>query len=842
MRLAILLLLGSGVAAATDEEFFELRVRPVLAAKCGSCHGPASMAGLRVDSREALLQGGARGPAIRPGDSAASLLIRAVTHADPKLKMPPGGRLAESEVEALRQWIDAGAPWPQRAARPAAPSRKHWSFEPVRSVSPPLVEPPEWAGSAVDRFLYARMKAQGLSPLPRAAPRTLIRRVTLDLTGLPPDPEQVAAFERDPSPEAFARVVDRLLSSPRYGERWGRFWLDIARYSDDKLNSTQDDPRPNAFRYRDWVIQAFNEDMPYDLFVKAQIAGDLLPHADKYEPGVGFYAMSPEFQDDRVDATGRGFLALTIGCAQCHDHKFDPIPQKDFYSLLGVFQNTKLHETPLAPEAEVKAWDARKKEIDDLDAAVKAFVKAQALSLAEVLAHRTADYLRAARSEDPEAAARAAELDAETVRRWSEYLTKPPEHSYPLDDPERFAREALRVFARKKEIDELNLIRLGGSKDREVLSQANLVSLEREEYVLWRDLYGDKGLFYYGEEQIGRFLSGEWKRHLETQQARLRALREALPPRYPFLHSLRDVEKPANMRIHLRGNPENLGEEAPRRFLQVLCEGEPPLFQRGSGRLELAEAIANARNPLTARVIVNRVWRHLFGRGLVGTPSNFGALGEKPSHPDLLDYLASRLVALNWSLKGLQRELLLTRAYATASASRDPEFARNAAIDPANVCLWRGHRERLDAEALRDSLLWASGRLELSVGGPPGKLEPGYRRRTVYAFVSRRKLDPFLGLFDFPNPNNTAEKRLSTNIPLQRLFFLNSPFILEQAEAFAARLLGPPEARIEQAYRTLYGRLPEPAERQWGLDFTRRVGWREYAQMLLASNEFTFRE
>jgi hypothetical protein len=834
--------MGACAAAATDEEFFEMRVRPVLAAKCGSCHGPASMAGLRVDSREALLKGGTRGPAIQPGDSAASLLVRAVTHADPKLKMPPGGPLAASDVEALRQWIDAGAPWPQRAARPAAPSRKHWSFEPVRSVSPPPVETPEWANSAVDRFLYARMKAQGLSPLPRAAPRTLIRRVALDLTGLPPDPAEVAAFERDPSPEAFARVVDRLLSSPRYGERWGRFWLDIARYSDDKLNSTQDDPRPNAFRYRDWVIKAFNEDMPYDVFVKAQIAGDLLPDAEKYEPGVGFYAMSPEFQDDRVDATGRGFLALTVGCAQCHDHKFDPIPQKDFYSLLGVFQNTKPHETPLAPEDVVKAWDARKKEIDDLDAALKAFLKAQALSLAEVLAHRTADYLRAARSDDPDAAARAAALDAETVRRWADYLKKPPEHSYPLDDPERFAREALRVFARKKEVDEQNLIRLGGSKDREVLSQANLVSLEREEYVLWRDLYGDKGLFHYGETHIGRFLSGEWKRHLETQQARLQALRDALPPQYPFLHSLRDVEKPANIRIHLRGNPENLGEEAPRRFLQALCEGEPPLFQRGSGRLDLAEAIASPRNPLTARVIVNRVWQHLFGQGLVRTPSNFGALGEKPSHPDLLDYLASRLVALNWSLKALQRELLLTRAYASASASRDPVFARNAAIDPANVYLWRAHRERLDAEALRDSLLWASDRLELAVGGPPGKLEPEFRRRTVYSFVSRRKLEPFLGLFDFPNPNNTAEKRLATNIPLQRLYFLNSPFVLEQAQAFAARLQGPPEGRIEQAYRILFARLPEPAERQWGLDFTQRVGWREYAQVLLASNEFTFRE
>ncbi len=878
MALLLAILLALPLAAADQpadpRELFETRIRPLLAKNCFACHtSTPPMGGLIMSSRESLLKGGNSGPAIVPGDPQKSLLILAVEHRHEKVKMPPPGKLKDEEIADLVAWVKAGAVWPKETGTPhlviSAQQRSFWAFQPVRK---PAIPKAAHAKSPIDAFILAALEARGLKPARPADKRTLLRRATFDLIGLPPTPEEVDAFLKDSSPDAFAKVVDRLLASPHYGERWGRYWLDLARYSDDKLNSTMEEPVPNAFRYRDWVIQAFNDDMPYDTFLKAQIAGDRLPEPKKYVAGLGFYALRPEFQDDRVDATTRGFLGLTVACAQCHDHKYDPIPTGDYYSLLGVFMSTENSEYPLAAAEVVARHKERKKEIEEKEAAIKEFIQAQSTALGEILAAKSAKYILAAwhilgpeKQQLPEVAERES-LDKETLERWVAYL-KPVqrEHPYLKDWDEMLARDGseeeatkiagkfqdlVRAVSReKKEIDGKNNILLGGSKDRRSLTNANLVSLARDKYFLWRDLFSERrrnlsftfpgGVLHYGDKKIDRFLHGEWKSHLETLRAQLDELKRDLPPQYPFLNIIQDAAKPANQRIQIRGSRDNLGPEVPRRFLAVLSEGEPPPFTKGSGRLELAEAIANPKNPLTARVIVNRIWQHHFGQGIVRTPSNFGQLGERPSHPELLDYLAARFVESGWSLKALHREILLSATYALSTE----HSAKNFALDPENRLLWHANRQRLDVEALRDSLLFASGKLDLTVGGPAARLTDDNNRRTVYGYVSRRKLDPLLALFDFPNPASTSEQRITTNVPLQRLFFLNSSLVERAAEGLSSQLEGASdEAKIRQAYRLLFNRDPTRAELKLGLEFVRpgREAWPKYAQVLLSSNEFLF--
>ena len=885
MRLfPIVFSLALWLRAAEPVDFFEMRVRPVLANNCFACHTTSHLGGLEVNSREALLKGGNSGPAIVPGKPDESILIQAVSHTHARLKMPPGGKLKEQEIEDLRTWITNGAVWPEtKIAAPPGKTyvitpeqRAFWSFQPVRKQTPPAVGNKAWPKGSIDFFVLARLEAKGLQPMRPADKRTLIRRATFDLIGLPPAPEDVDAFLRDNSPDAFRKVVDRLLASPHYGERWGRYWLDIARYSDDKLNSTNDDPYPNSFRYRDWVIQAFNDDMPYNLFVKAQIAGDLLerPDKEKMAAGLGFYGMSPEFQDDRVDATTRGFLGLTVGCATCHDHKFDPIPTKDYYSLLGVFESTKSYDYPLAPADTVEAFEKQKKKVTDKEKEIKDFLDAQGLQLAEIYAAQSAKYLMAARrvmgtaKEDVFAAARPEHLDPETLERLVRYLrVTAKEHAFLKRwdelassgsdaELERVAVEfqalLLNVNREKKSIDEKNLIRLGGSTDREVLSGADLLSLARDQYILWRDFFGDSrigepykmdsGVFRYADKKIERFLAGEWRAHLDNLRTDLELAKKAMPPQYPFLHAIKDTDKPANVRVRIRGSADNLGEEAPRRFLQILSNADPQPFRKGSGRLELAEAITDPKNPLTARVLVNRIWQHHFGFGIVRTPSNFGQMGERPTHPELLDYLATRLVENHWSIKSLHREMMLSATYMLSAANSEKNFG----IDPENRLLWRANRRRLDIEAMRDSLLYAAGELDLKVGGEAVPLTAEKNnRRTIYGFVSRRRLDRTLALFDFPNPNNTSEARMSTNTPVQRMFFMNSGLVMHEADALSNRLAkdaGPDTVKIRRAYRLLFGRDPEPAEIELGTEFLKAgsKAWPRYAQVLLSSNEFYF--
>ena len=792
---AIFLVWVAPVAAQLKDPvgFFEMRVRPLLAENCFACHTDSAMGGLQMKSRAALQKGGDSGPAIVPGHPEKSLLIQAVRQTHEQLKMPPQGKLQDEEVAALVTWIRDGAVWPQ-ATQPPVPGRKgeryvispeqrsFWAFRSLRSSSLPEVKNQSWIRSPIDRFILAALAERGLKPAQPADRLTLVRRAYLDLIGLPPTPKEVGDFLQDNSPGAFARVVDRLLASPQYGERWGRFWLDLARYSDDRLNPTEDEPYANAFRYRDWVIQAFNEDLPFDLFVKAQLAGDLLPEADdgRYVGGLGFYALSPQLQDDRVDATTRTFLGLTAGCAQCHDHKFDPIPTEDYYALLGVFNSTEMSEYPLSPEEVVKEYQAQEETLKLEKEALEEFRDSHRQKLVDVFAHQISRYIQAAwkivgpSNADLKEVTHSESLDVETLERWVKYLDSSPRDHPFLDrwddflgkgatpeNLEQLADEvealAITVIREQRRIDRENKIRTHGKTRLEALKTEGL-SLERDQYFLWRDLASPKitpptefesGILLYKDEKVDRFIDGLWGEHLKTLLARVERVEATMPEKYPFYHVVADVDEPANEYVRIRGNENNLGAEVPRRFLSVLSEGEPRAFTRGSGRLELAEAIADPANPLTARVMVNRIWLHHFGQGLVRTPSNFGQMGDRPSHPGLLDYLARQFIQNQWSIKAMHREMMLSATYALSAGFS----ATNYEVDPGNRLLWRYNSRRLDVESLRDSLLYVAGKLDLEPGGTPSRLEEKENvRRTVYGFVSRRRLDILLTLFDFPQP------------------------------------------------------------------------------------------
>lgn len=869
MQIVWLAVAVTALNAQDQAEHFEMKVRPVLARNCYGCHTQSAMGGLRLDSREALLKGGKSGAAIVEGKPGASLLVQVIEHKHERIKMPPSGKMSDADVALVRKWVEDGAVFPVSMVKAApanseyeisAEQRAFWSFQPVVKHPLPQVTNKEWTRNWIDHFVLARLKKEGLKPAPGADRRTLLRRVTYDLTGLPPTMEETLAFERDRSPNAWEKVVDRLLASKHYGERWARYWLDVARYADDKLNSTEDEPYPNSFRYRNWVIDAFNRDLPYKQFVKAQIAGDLM-QSTEMAAGTGFFALSPEMQDERVDALTRGFLGLTVACAQCHDHKFDPIPTKDFYSLQGIFNSSELNETPLADAKTVEAWKAQKQDLEIVQKRIKDFYDNQSRILGEVLAADTARYLMAAvgRSE-------ARGLDEETLARWKKYVASErlyhpflnqfrllvkanaPEPEL-LAEAKKFEEFVLATHEEKKLVDEKNKVLLGVDPSRNDLSQTQLVAMDRDKTVLWRDLfersisdaggsfrYGT-GVMFYGKGTIERFLSGYWLEYLQQQKQIEEDKKKALPEQYPFLQTLKDKDKPEDMKVWIRGDRNQQGALAPRRFLAILSGKDRALFHQGSGRLQLAEAIADDANPLTARVIVNRVWQHHFGRGIVATPSNFGQLGERPTHPELLDNLAKEFMEQGWSLKKLHKTILMSATYALSATP----VASNLEKDPENRLLWRANRRRVDAETLRDSLLFASGELDLTPAGKAQKLDDEKNfKRTVYGFISRRKVDGTLALFDFPNPQATSESRMSTLVPPQRLFLMNSPFVEQRASALAGRLKGTNEEKIREAYRLLYCREPDAKELKLGLEFLQGGEWVQYARVLLGANEFLF--
>jgi len=904
------------------EEFFERKVRPLLVQHCYSCHAKGQQkGGLNLSDRAGLLAGGDSGSVVSLEKPDESLLVAAVEHRG-GMQMPPNGKLSDAEVAALRQWIQAGAPWPESAnpnsggLRTAggitADDRRFWSFQPVKDFMTPSVENETWPRRPLDRFVLAALEANGLSPVDEADKRTFLRRATFDLLGLPPTPEDVAAFLADDSPLAHERLIDRLLESPHYGERWARHWLDVARYGEDQAHTFQARTYPNGYRYRDWVVEAFSADMPYDQFVVEQIAGDLLPEPEAHKErfaALGYLALGPVYYkdagcagkaesdevDDRIDTLCRGFLGLTVSCARCHDHKFDPIPTKDYYALAGVFASTQYREAPLAAAEIVKKYDTAAEAIKGQEKQLTEARATAARRLGESFVPLASKYLLAAwklrnrgeQNADALADQLAKDLGLHRflIERWSELLATDlvQKRAYFLaykqlvegqagksglaDDPvavatareigHKLQEQFVAALRARDELEAMHARRLAEAADAEK-GKIEKPKLDPAQAELLKDLLTDKTApLAIPKDRAEKLLSPESKGALDAMQKDLEQAKKNLGPKYPFAHSLTEGP-PANAKVHERGNHKDLGEEVPRRFLAILSPDEPQSFRDGSGRLELARAIASPANPLTARVMVNRVWMHHFGQGLVGTPSNFGLLGERPTHPELLDFLAAKFIASGWSLKQLHREIMLSATYRLASDRRPATKEKELTADPDNRLLWRQNRRRLDIEAWRDSLLAASGSLDAALGGPAANLnDDGNRRRTLYAAISRHDLNGTLRLFDFPDPNLTSERRVSTTVPMQQLFVLNSDFLIRQAKSLVSRLEREAEAddnrRIERAYALLFQRAPTATEMRIGLRYlqtplsgdgttseVKLTAWERYAQVLLGTNEFVF--
>ncbi len=1007
--------LPAQTAPAASTDFFESKIRPVLANNCYNCHGNSQLGGLRLDSRDGMLKGGKSGPSIVPGDAENSLLIRAIRQTGSTLKMPQGGKLKDAEIEDIVAWVNAGAIWTKAAVNTSAQSdgkyviaperRNFWSLQPLKDPQPPALKDARWPKTAIDRFVLAHLEQQGLKQVKPANKHDLLRRATFDLTGLPPTPEEMAAFEKDAAPDAFAKVVDRLLASPHYGERWGRIWLDVARYGEDDYRSLNPNPKgfrpyPNAFVYRDWVIQAFNDDLPYDAFVKAQLAGDLLDEKTRYKtvPATGFLGLGPWYYDngsvevtraderhDRVDVVTRGFLGLTVACARCHDHKYDPIPQTDYYSLAGVFLNTSYHEYPRVPKSVLDQYTKVEDEIEKKQKMLQTMQTNLGTQLAESLAFKSSVYLQGvydvvALKRDPETVVENRKLDYELLERWIKYIEKPTDKykykeawqammkrtlaaaatgggrggrggvgggagpgvgapppptaspSTPASAPvpasapatptvaehaptppiaseskpelatavapppattpapgggiggrrgggggagggnaevkklaDEFQENVIKVMLARKELNEENEIiiakSLDGTKKKKRANKPNefitnddfcpncglrLKNMPEDENNFWTEVFqrelrdsddpaammamggrgGKPGLLLFR----GWGLESRSGSEPQTQMAAIRTDieegRKKLEPAYPFIHGVEDAAKPVELQLALRGNPENLGLEVPRHFLSILSPGDPAPFSKGSGRLELADDIL--KQPIAMRVIVNRIWKGHFGTGIVDSPSNFGTTGERPTNPDLLEYLAGSFVKNGMSIKKLHREIMLSSVYQLSSDMDET----NAAKDSGNRSYWRFDRKRLEAEQLRDAVLLVSGNLDKSLGGPSTDLTPAFTRRTVYGKVSRYKLDEYLQLFDFPAPNISAEKRFTTTVPLQRLFLMNSDFMQAEAEQLAKRVAAEPDnrARIRKAYMLVYGRDPSEQEIKLGIEYLHAEPMREFEE------------
>jgi hypothetical protein len=901
-------------AASQAADVFETKIRPLLAANCYACHGEAAMAGLRLDSREGLLKGGDTGAVIIPGKPEESTLIKAVQHTDGYPKMPRGrAKLQQADIDVLVEWVRGGALWPASTETVPAPAASHervitagerayWAFQPLAKAAAPPVQDAAWPKTDIDRFVLARLEREGVKPVATADKRTLLRRATLGLTGVPPTTEEIDAFLADSSTDAFTKVVDRLLASPQYGETWARMWLDVARYGEDDYRSLDPmgrgyNPYLNAYLYRDWVIRAFNEDLPYDQFVIAQLAADKLDDSARVRhlPALGFLGLGPWYFDngaveitraderhDRVDAVSRGFLGLTVGCARCHDHKYDPIPTKDYYALGGVFLNTEYHEYPLAPKAVVDEFKSKETQLKRKREMLNEYTSTESRQLGETLAFQASKYMKAAwqvqgePKKDKLEIVEKEKLDYELFDRWLGFLEKRPVFYPFLKDWQAMiakggtAKEATKLaedFQKvlvdviiewrevKKENDIIRARALPTSKPKELANLPNefktnddfcpgcgleLRSMTTERTSLYTDVFlrnldpddapgkpQRPGLLQFTGWSLDQRLGDDRRALIELLRKDVEAASKALEAtKFTYVHGVRDIEKPANLQVHLRGNPMRLGDEVPRGFLSVLGPSERKTFAQGSGRLELAKTITE--QPIAMRVIVNRVWKEHFGTGLVDTPSNFGINGERPTHPELLDYLAQFFVDHGMSIKALHREIMRSATYQLSAENEPAAFAK----DSGNRLYWHANRRRMSAEQIRDSVLFVSGALDARVGGPSVPLTPLGDRRTVYGRVSRYKLDEFLQLFDFPSPSQTAEKRFTTNVPLQRLFFMNSDFMQQHAERLAQKVADEPDdqARIQNVYRLIFGRAPTPEEVTAARDFLRGEALKQYEE------------
>ena len=787
----------SDVPAPSEEQvhFFERNVRPLLLENCTSCHGVEQQeAELRLDSRAAMLTGGDRGPAIVPGSAEESLLMLAVRHDEEEdLAMPPElDKLSDEQIGALAKWINDGAAWPKDAARIGAdtPSDRideiresHWSFRPMERPTPPAVQKQGWPRNEVDHFILARQEEAGLVAAEEAGRRTLARRVYFDLIGLPPTPAEIDAFVNDRSDDAYERLIEQLLARHEYGQRWGRHWLDVVRYA-DTAGDASDYPVPEAYKYRNYVIDAFNRDLPYNEFVRQQIAGDLLPSTDDDDRwdkvvATGYITIARRIGVDPVglrhitientiDNLGKSFLGLTLGCARCHNHKFDPIPASDYYALYGIFDSS------VYPHAGSEHAPYRR------------------------------DFVYRVGKEKAK----------EILQPYREELAK-------WDKKER---------AKFNEYQEL---------------QGKKTDPNRTRKIVWAEL--------------------------EIIREQRRPVAEAFPP-LEIAYAVQEGRS-HDVNVQKAGDPKNKGDVAPRGFLEVLGGPRLPDDHSGSGRLELAGWIADPENPLTARVMVNRIWHHHFGHGLVKSTSDFGVRGKLPTHPALLDYLATYFVDNGWSVKQMHRLIMTSRTYRLASS----DVPESSAVDPLNDMLWRGNRKRLSAEQIRDSLLMFGGELDLSPGTRhpfPHHLTYFYRqhepfneffpnnRRSVYMMQQRIQKNPFLDMFDGPDGNVQFAERRATTTTLQALFMMNSEFYHQRSDKLVDTMFATDNRstadRVDWAYQTIFGRGPTSGEVERAESFLKKSGqefadidsvadgdleklsWSAYLRGMISSNEFLF--
>lgn len=823
-----LLFFGAALGLPAQVQFSR-DIAPVFARACAGCHGGAQKtSGFSLQTRESALRGGAHGPAIIPGKSADSPLVKRIT-AQLEPSMPVGGRLTDAEIAAIRTWIDQGAVWDGGALASAAPSamkitdsdRNWWAYRPVAKVQPPAVG----GKSAIDAFIVAKLREKELQPSQRASKSTLIRRAYLDLTGLPPSPAETDAFLKDTSPDAFAKLVDRLLASRHYGERWGRHWLDVVRYADSG-GYEQDFSYANAWRYRDYVIRAFNEDKPYDRFIREQIAGDELDDAS-YDAliATGFHRVgatvgfrekdNPQYRytylDDMIGTTTRAFLGLTVSCARCHDHKFDPIPQMDYYKLMAVFYPYINYDHPLAPKEQVEAYEAKKAAVEAKTAPLKREIAAleepyRIKAFEQKLATFPADIQLAVRT--PEAQ----RTEGQKLLATQVQSIRPGNHRALMTAADRTSLNALLARVRELEKDLPKPLPVA-------------MGVRDGDYRLAPPGPGD-------DEAPGKAGSGH---HEDLNESYVPVAGKAYRP--PVAHFMD------------HGDPDSPREPVAPGFLQILGLNAPTEIAPKDGRITtgrrraLAEWIARRDNPLTARVMVNRIWQHHFGRGLVATPSNFGRLGRRPSHPELLDWLAAEFMRSGWSIKQMHRTIMNSETYQMAS-----EHSQSAALekDPENLLLWRYPQRRLEGEAIRDSILVTSGHLNLQAGGPayfpsvPEQVRkavykgiwavnedgPDVWRRGIYSYYKRGMKYPMFEVFDQPDPNVTCESRSVSTVPTQALTLLNNEFVLKQANLFAQRVLtdaGPEQvAQVRVAYRTALSRDPSESELRANVEFLNR--------------------
>lgn len=888
LSLFLFFFVGDAKAGKVEDDFFERSIRPVLLERCIECHGSINQkGGLRLDSRQAIIEGGKSGSVIVLGNPNASKLISSIKHQG-QLKMPRDKKLPDIQIKAFEKWITLDLPWPDSVkivSKNLKPANDHWAFLPVKKIEPPA----SGISHPIDSFINKKLTENLINKSLIADKRTLLRRLTMDLIGLPPTASEISSFEIDQSPDAYEKLVDRLLASPRYGERWGRHWLDIARYADNKgYVFFEDKNYPWAWTYRDYVINSFNNDLPYNQFIIEQIAADQLEIKDKKSlAALGFLTVGGHFMgnthdiiDDRIDVMTRGLMGLTVSCARCHDHKYDPVPSADYYSLYGILRSSiepivapLYGEEPNTEEYRKFSLELIAKEKKLLD-----FVQLKHRDLVTQARTRAGDYLFAAYqagnqppADDFMLLADKGDLNPAMIARWRAFLErmkiqKDPTwaiwHRYASLETSTFSASANTIKNLQSD-NPIVLKAFGGISPKSMkqvadtygklivetekawlASGAKTPLIDKNAEMIRSALYGPNSpadapfAMDWGFLDLfpDRATQGEYKiliKDLETHSVKG-------PPRSMVLVDSETLYEPT---VFIRGQPNRIGDKVPRQFLKAL-DPNRQVFVNGSGRLELAKSIASNSNPLTARVFVNQVWAHHFGTGLVTTPGDFGIRGDLPTHPELLDWLAMTFMQNNWSIKNLHKLIVNSDVYKQSSNDREDCLK----VDPENKLLWRQNRRRLDFESLHDSVLSVSGSLDLKLGGPSVPFFTGKNRRAVYGYIDRLDFPSLLATFDIPNPASSSVERTSTTVAPQALYLMNGPFVREAAKKVLnlnmIKEIKSADQKADAIMLAVLGRKPTAKEKLQMINFVmgsnENEAWLDLTHGLFLTNEFAF--